>query len=100
MLHKFITGLFQTFKEELTPILLKLFHKIKTEGTLPNSFYMVTVSPILKPQNDLKKELYTNFPFEHKYKNLSKIFKQTKSQEHSQKTIHQDPVGFIPEIQR
>ena len=50
---------YQTFREELTPILLKLFQNIPDGGTLSNSFYEASITLIPKPDKDVtKKENY------------------------------------------
>ena len=50
---------YHTFREQLTPILLKLFRNIAEGGTLPNSYYEATITLIPKPEKDVtKKENY------------------------------------------
>ena len=47
---------YQTFREELTLILLKLFQKTAEGETLPSSFYEATITLIPNPQKDITKK--------------------------------------------
>ena len=48
----FSAEFYQTFIEDIIPVLSKLFHKIESNGTLLNSFFEATITLVPKPHKD------------------------------------------------
>ena len=91
---------YQTYREELTLILLKLLQKIAEGETLPNSLYEATITLIPKPEKDTtKKENYRPVPLINIHAKILNKILANRIQQQIKMIIHDDQVGFIPGVQ-
>ena len=91
---------YQTFREELMPMFLKLFQKTAEERTLPNSFRMATITLIQKQAKTTKKK--ENYRSVSSLNIGAKILNEilpNRIWQHIKKLIYNGQVMFIPRMQ-
>ena len=89
---------YQTCREKLMPIILKLFPNCRGR----NTFKLIHDHPDTKTKQrqHKKRKLQANITDEHRCKNLQQEILANRIQQHIKKFIHHDQVGFIPGMQR
>ena len=91
---------YQTFREELTHILLKLIQNIAEGGTHQNSFCEATITLVPKPDKDVtKKGNYRSISLMNIDAKILNKSLANRIQQHIKRIIHHDQVGFILGIQ-
>ena len=93
----FLGKFYQTFKEEVTTILLKCFQKI---AKIPNSFCEAIITLVPKPDKDntINENHRSTSLMNTDTKILNKLL-TNQFQQHIKMLIYHDQVGFIPGIE-
>ena len=91
---------YQTFREELTAILLKLLQKIAVEGTFANSFYEATITLIQKLDKGYHKKInYRPISLMNIGTKICNKIQADRILQYIKRIIHHDQMRFIPRLQ-